>query len=467
MYDEISEDQYKTIVRGRLAQDDFIVDDGVQGYADNGVDDFEAAEQEEESDEGVSKIKCKASAISLHMCTALISRVVPKGKSAGKAKAKPPPPAVVPSISAYRKTVSVEQETDFMASLLGAMDSIPAKPSTKSRKRKPEPESNRDDGGSSPTPFGSTNYRKPSTTAYRGKHADADMSSDGLLEEGLPSGPSSDDAFFSPKKKLKTETVGLTPAIERMGKLGVYNSADDYDSSFDDIDMDAFMEVDEAEMSVPSIAKGKPSKTQVKSDADNRALPVYGNISADPKKQDSVPSWLSVYDSLSVAADDTLGSASSSRTTAAHSNLSVLEQDGSLRFFWLDYLEHEGCLYFVGKTQDKTSGAWISCCITVDNLQRNLFVLPRERRVEEDEQTGELYDTDVVPEMKDVYDDFDRIRKKIGIKSWKAKFVNRKYVFGDADVPRGETQWLKVVYSFKGMSSYVLRYTSYSVDAIC
>lgn len=40
IYDEVTEDQYKSIVRGRLQQDDFVVDDGVGGYMDDGHDDW-------------------------------------------------------------------------------------------------------------------------------------------------------------------------------------------------------------------------------------------------------------------------------------------------------------------------------------------------------------------------------------------------------------------------------------------
>lgn len=58
LYDEVTEDQYKSVVRGRLAQDDFVVDDGVGGYMDTGVDDFEEPEADEESEEERSKSKC-------------------------------------------------------------------------------------------------------------------------------------------------------------------------------------------------------------------------------------------------------------------------------------------------------------------------------------------------------------------------------------------------------------------------
>lgn len=58
IYDEVTEDQYKSIVRGRLAKDDFVVDDGVGGYMDNGMDDFEEKEDDSMSEEDIKKSKC-------------------------------------------------------------------------------------------------------------------------------------------------------------------------------------------------------------------------------------------------------------------------------------------------------------------------------------------------------------------------------------------------------------------------
>ena len=182
-------------------------------------------------------------------------------------------------------------------------------------------------------------------------------------------------------------------------------------------------------------------------------------VTDEKKKLDDTPVWLSVYDSLTVASDDIktqTDSAMTSRPAASGSDLKVLEEDGSFRFFWLDYLEHEGKLYFIGKTQDKSSKSWVSCCNTIENMQRNLFVLPREHRLEQDEETGEFQETDKVPNLTDVYKDFDLIRKKFNIKSWKSKFVKRSYAFGEKGVPTGESQWLKVVYGFNGNSATCL-----------
>ena len=327
-----------------------------------------------------------------------------------------------------------------MANILGDMDTMTPKvpAAAKSRKRKPEPEPEYDFGGASP----------PSRSSYRRNggysSADPDLSSDGPLDDGTGFS-SGDDAFMSPKKKLKTETPGITPAIERMGKLDVESGTD---TDFSNLDMDAFMDVDDDELDWKP-----PPKAKIEIDAEAKPLkPINGNTQT-AKKLDDNPTWLSVYDSLSVSKDDTFGPTTSSRSGArapAASDVSVLEEDGSLRFYWLDYLENAGKLYFVGKVQDKKSGAWLSICVTVENLERNLFVLPRERRMEDD-GFGNEYETDEVPGLPDVYSDFDRLRKKAGIKGFRAKFVKRKYAFGEKDVPRDERQWMKVVYPFTGM----------------
>ena len=41
IYDEVSEDEYRSIVRGRLMDDDFIEDDDGSGYVDHGQDEWD------------------------------------------------------------------------------------------------------------------------------------------------------------------------------------------------------------------------------------------------------------------------------------------------------------------------------------------------------------------------------------------------------------------------------------------
>ena len=102
---------------------------------------------------------------------------------------------------------------------------------------------------------------------------------------------------------------------------------------------------------------------------------------AKKKEEEGEPAWLSVHASLAVASGDTFGPLEANASKVKSENINALEEDGSLRFFWIDYLEQDGRVYFIGKLKDKATGTWISCCVTVDNLQRNLFLLPRERQL--------------------------------------------------------------------------------------
>ncbi|KAG6896542.1 hypothetical protein C0992_007538 [Termitomyces sp. T32_za158] len=425
LYDEVTEEQYRSIVRGRLQQDDFVVDDGVAGYTDNGMDDWTGGRDEYDSDEEAPK------------------KMKPKKKAKTDAeKSRPrqrePSAAAAPSISAYRPKVSEAEEDEFMNSLLGGMDSVATSASAiaskVSRKRKQSPQ------------YGVPNSSSPFRPELRRKSSFEDMSSDGYLDDGI-SEPPSDGYYMSPKKKFRTTNGETTPTIERLASLEVASDWDPVsDTSLEDIDMDAFMGIDDEDLGVGTSIKAEPKEIKLT----GRSLPA-----ADI---DAKPSWLSVYDSLTVNSEaDTFGPLASTTTPSSSTKISALETDGSLRFFWLDYLEHEGKLYFVGKIKDKTSGAWVSCCVTVEGVQRNLFVLPRERRVEGDED-GNMHETDIMPSTQDVHADFEMIRKQIGVKSWKGKFVKRKYAFGEKEVPRGESQWLKVVYGFDGKRSMLIQY---------
>lgn len=61
IYDRVTEDFYGGVVKGRLQRDDFIVDDGAEGYVDNGMDDWEGGDVNyEESEDEDNRRKCAA-----------------------------------------------------------------------------------------------------------------------------------------------------------------------------------------------------------------------------------------------------------------------------------------------------------------------------------------------------------------------------------------------------------------------
>ena len=62
IYDEVDEEGYKKVIRSRLNEDDFVVDDKGEGYADDGREEWQAERQYYSSEEeGDAPLKGKAS----------------------------------------------------------------------------------------------------------------------------------------------------------------------------------------------------------------------------------------------------------------------------------------------------------------------------------------------------------------------------------------------------------------------
>ena len=61
IYDEVDDEGYKKVVRGRLKEDDFVVDDKGEGYADDGREEWQTEQQYYSSEEeGVAPLKGRA-----------------------------------------------------------------------------------------------------------------------------------------------------------------------------------------------------------------------------------------------------------------------------------------------------------------------------------------------------------------------------------------------------------------------
>ncbi|KAF9175853.1 DNA polymerase alpha catalytic subunit [Mortierella sp. AD011] len=129
--------------------------------------------------------------------------------------------------------------------------------------------------------------------------------------------------------------------------------------------------------------------------------------------------------------------------------VNIKEEDGTLKMYWIDACEVRGVVYIFGKVLRKStntgSDTYISCCVAVHNLERNLFILPRARRVDKHGNEGEEVD------MADVYTEFDSIRQSHKIPSFLSKPVERKYAFDLPGIP-SSGEYLKVVYKYSSPS---------------
>ncbi|RMD39560.1 hypothetical protein DV735_g5568, partial [Chaetothyriales sp. CBS 134920] len=93
----------------------------------------------------------------------------------------------------------------------------------------------------------------------------------------------------------------------------------------------------------------------------------------------------------------------------------AIEEDGSLRFFWLDYTEVNDSLYLFGKVKQKSTAQYESAIVKVENILRKLYFLPRDHRVRNGFATEEKVD------MHNVREEVDALMSKQNVPIRKTK----------------------------------------------
>lgn len=211
---------------------------------------------------------------------------------------------------------------------------------------------------------------------------------------------------------------------------------------FDDDDDNDLMEVAEATGdnenkadSVNMIGSRLPPKIKQEN------LPTPASSSPlKPAPNTVSPSWNDVRSKLNVLSSPG-GPGPDMRTFGKLQAQDAIEEDGSLRMFWIDFTEVNGNLCLFGKVKNKQTGAFVSAFVKVNNVLRKLYFLPREHRQKHGRETDEEVD------MKDVYEEVDEMMSRLKVGMHKIKPCTRKYAFELSDVPK-ETEYLKLLYPY-------------------
>uniref|UniRef100_A0A8D0EDG3 DNA polymerase n=1 Tax=Salvator merianae TaxID=96440 RepID=A0A8D0EDG3_SALMN len=124
-------------------------------------------------------------------------------------------------------------------------------------------------------------------------------------------------------------------------------------------------------------------------------------------------------------------------------------EDGEqvFRFYWLDAYEDQynqpGVVFLFGKVWIESAQTYVSCCVTVKNIERTIYLLPRDSRI--DLSSGKEAGSPLT--MMDIYHEFnDQIAVKYKIMKFKSKKVEKNYAFEIPDVP-AKSDYLEVKYS--------------------
>lgn len=142
------------------------------------------------------------------------------------------------------------------------------------------------------------------------------------------------------------------------------------------------------------------------------------------------PSWPNIENHVQVFNDSLSGKSFNKE------NLS--DSEGTLKFFWTDYYEAPDSLILFGKTKLNESDTYVSGCVQISGMCRDVYFLPRKFRRGTDD--GDI-------DISDVYEEVSSMLSAKGIKEFRSKKSTRKYCFELPDIPK-ESEYLKVLLPF-------------------
>ncbi|KZS08622.1 DNA polymerase [Daphnia magna] len=211
--------------------------------------------------------------------------------------------------------------------------------------------------------------------------------------------------------------------------------------------MDNQMEIDEFD-SQPEIKNYDSQSTDATIDKFN--IPCEENVEQQELKRISSISEFDLTSGWETIKNNVDVNQSVAFLDLGSNELPLIEGDDGeqyLRMYWFDAYEdpyvQSGTVYLFGKTYIESAKTYVSCCVSVKNIEKHIYVLPRETVI--DPRTGQ--DTGVPVNFMDVYEEFNtRVADRYKIAQFKSRRVLKKYGFEPASIPR-ESEYLEVKYS--------------------
>ncbi|KAL2020351.1 hypothetical protein VTK56DRAFT_8480 [Thermocarpiscus australiensis] len=423
LYEEVDENQYKKIVRDRLNQDDFVVDDNGEGYADDGREEWDRVPvYESDSDDAMmaraKEPKSKKQREEDRAKRDANDRDISEYFKQGAAKTQP-----------KAKVIKTEDDEKFLADLLGEVDANVPAPIPRIPKKRDRSAERRKARALSP----SRDIRQPATkkTKVLDDRPSSPLANDAAMIEDDFIPPVEDEPCAAPDVVMSDPLPSSFPAE-------VANRRTQPKGDVEEEDDDDMMEV--AHTGAVNAASVNVSATrQIKKTLKPEPYPSPASSSPTKAPETAVDpsSWKEINEKLNVVGS----SQTETRSVGKIDYKDAIEEDGSLNVFWTDYTEMNGSLCLFGKVLNKKTGHYVSCFVKVDNILRKLYFLPRKHRMRGGVETTEQV------EMMDVYNEVDSIMTKMNVDMYKIKACTRKYAFELPEIPK-EAQYLKLLYPY-------------------
>ncbi|PWY73644.1 DNA polymerase alpha, catalytic subunit [Aspergillus heteromorphus CBS 117.55] len=426
IYEEVDDEGYKKLIRNRLDQDDFVVDDNGEGYADDGREVWnertaEYRDSDSEDDELPARGKAaKRKREEEKQRQEKINNGISKYFNSGAAPSAPKP-----------KPVATAEDDAFMADLLGDVDTnavphrVPTRNIVKSETRRKvrilsppladrtrkERQIKRDENSDPVSPV----KEQPAMNMDDDDDPFTGMDDDDVpMSDPMPSSPIS--------KAVQRKSVTVPVKVEEV---------DEEDN--DIMEVAQATGQNEAKAASINMAGSRPPPKLKK-----EPYPTLASSSPMKPLPEVDASWNDVRSKLNVLSSP---ASSEMRSFGKLRAQDVVEEDGSLRMFWLDFTEVNGSLCLFGKVKNKQTGSYASAFVKVDNILRKLYFLPRENRHKNGRETDEEVD------MEDVYGEVDGMMSRLRVGMHKIKPCTRKYAFEMPGVPK-EAEYLKLLYPY-------------------
>lgn len=489
IYDEVDENQYRKHKRDRVLNDDFIVDDNGEGYAETGADEWEAQVQSRyadddddgindgEEEDGEHKIPKKITKIKSIKTNEDSSNINTK-KIDSFFKAQPISIEEKMKLKQKKKT---ESDSSILNDILSDFTSM----ATKSIKKKPVENKRKN-------PFSSLKPEKFNTSTPASKKTFS-MPMSGI---NTSSGTNRSFEFTSPSAK-KQKTLNMSTTNDETS----FYTAHQFDDSAMDFEPPSspIKDLDSASKSTNILddlnnvsmdmndsvgSKVKEEKTKGDNDGDDvdddddddddddiiistkrktKVANIDRSFKLNAVKSKKKPIDSSPLKNVKAMDFNSSPSKHSNTSNISISNMSNItfekleghdvlmkDEDGddSVQMYWLDYIELETSLLLFGKIKS-TDGRFVSGVVQVTGICKELYFLPRKQRLlpddEDEEDVTSAGDSETPCSPMDVYDEIvPLLMDKFGIDTIRAKPQKMKYAFEHYEIP-AEAEYLKVL----------------------
>lgn len=457
IYDEVDETQYRKHKRDRVLNDDFIVDDNGEGYAETGADDWDShntangnnnkrynsdTDDEENGDEPKKLKKVK---ILKDSNTKSIDNFF-KHSSEKKPKVK--------------KETDISVLNDILSDFANdTKSSLKIKrPSNKSK-----------------NPFSVLNSHKLTTSTPSVKNQlNQSFSNNVTSASSDPFDASSpikkkskieNTTFFTAHEDINNSTIS-TPSspIRNMNTRPIKsndntNLLDDLKNVSMDVSIQGPTDNDEESEDEDIIISKRKQNTTVKVDRSIilTSSKVKKPIDSSPLKNvkhidiGSSPSRISNTSNISNMSN--FSNITFEKLEGQDVVMKDEDGDEGIQMFWLDYMELNSSLLLFGKIKAK-DGRLVSGMVQINGINKALYFLPRIKENEDIEDSDEANNQNENKKENerystmDIYDEIvPLLMDKYGLDSIKAKPETKKYAFEHYEIPQ-ETEYLKVLLPF-------------------